>query len=84
MRTKLIAVTDDAGRLLLDEDQRQEPNPGSVVLVHGEFGTAWQRYFKDDKWHSVRGGRARTWDEMLEQRNMVIAYDAPERTEHDG
>ena len=79
VRTKLIQMTDDAGRPVLDPDQMNEPHPGSVVLVHGEWGTAWQRYFNDDLWHSVRGGRGRTWDEVRAMRNVYLAYDAPER-----
>lgn len=74
----IIEVTDEAGNLMLDEDQSHEPHPASVVLVNGPTGTAWQRYFSDGLWHSVRGGRGRTWTEMLErQRNMILIFDAP-------
>ena len=33
----------------------QEPNPGSVLLLHGETGTAVQRFFNDGLYHSVTG-----------------------------
>lgn len=58
-----------------------EPEPGSVLLVQGEHGTAWQRWFKDGLWHSVRGGRGRTWDEMLRQRHVVLVHEATVRSE---
>lgn len=58
-----------------------EPQPGSVVLTNGEWGTAFQRYFNDGLWHRVGGGRGRTWEWMLTQRNVVLVYDAPTRKE---
>lgn len=80
VRTRLIQINDTTGQILLAEGEDHEPEPGSVVLVNGEYGTAWQRYFDDGLWHSVRGGRGRTWEEMLaRQRNMFLAYDAPIR-----
>lgn len=32
-----------------------EPNPGAILLIHGETGTAVQRFFNDGKYHSVTG-----------------------------
>lgn len=72
----MIQLTNTHGRLLIETE---EPEPGSVVLVNGRHGTAWQRYFDDGLWHSVRGGRPRTWGEVSQMRNMLLAYDAPTR-----
>lgn len=80
MTDRLIPVTDDRGRVLAGFDIHDyEPYPGSVVLTQGEFGTAWQRFFSDGKWHSTRGGTPKQWTEMLAQRNLVLVYDAPLR-----
>ncbi len=32
-----------------------EPNPGAIILLHGETGTAVQRFFNDGLYHSVTG-----------------------------
>lgn len=57
-----------------------EPALGSVVLTEGSTGTAWQRLFKDGLWHSARGGRPKTWEQMLRMRNMTLVHDAPARS----
>lgn len=54
-----------------------EPTHGSIVLVHGKTGTAFQRMFSDGLWHSVTG-RVATWPEILVMPNVVMAYNAPE------
>lgn len=77
--SRAIPVTDDAGKMLLPEDQQHEPRPGSVVLTHGHHGTAWQRHFADGMWRSTRGGAAKTWANLLTKRGLVLIYDAPER-----
>ena len=74
-----IPVTDDRGRPLLHSGY-VEPEPGSVVLVNGEFGCAWQRQFDDGSWRSVRGGRPRAWSWLLTRRNLVLVYDAAVRS----
>lgn len=79
MTERLIPVTDTRGNLLLADSEGEEPLPGSVVLINGEYGTAWQRHFSDGLWHRTGGGRAKTWAEMLWHRNLVLVYDAPER-----
>jgi hypothetical protein len=82
MTERLIPVTDDRGRMLLDDPgDPGEPLPGSVVLTNGEYGTAWQRYFSDRMWHRVGGGRAVFWADLIRKRNLVLVYDAPERVE---
>jgi hypothetical protein len=76
LKSRLIPITDDRARLLLSEGQDQEPEPGSVVLINGEWGCAWQRQFDDGLWRSVRGGRGRDWGYILSKRNVVLIYDA--------
>lgn len=58
-----------------------EPNPGSVVLTSGEWGTAWQRHFSDGLWHrsGSNPSRPKTWAWLCAQRNTVLVYDARER-----
>lgn len=79
----LIIITDDAGNPLLDPDERYEPECGSVVLVKGMYGTAWQRFFSTERWHPVRGNYSLSWEQMLASpltnRNLVLVYDAPKR-----
>lgn len=80
-----IPLTDDRGKLLIGKQRSQsfEPEPGSVVLTEGEHGTAWQRFFSDGKWHSIRGGSLH-WGELLRKRNLVLVYDASERDDQRG
>lgn len=78
---RIIPITDHAGTQLLPEDERYEPMPGSIVLTEGLHGTAWQRFFSDGMWHPTRGGRPRTWDDLLTRNNLVLIYDAEERAE---
>jgi hypothetical protein len=74
----IITITDDAGKPVSRDIP--EPEPGSVVLINGEFGTAFQRYFGGDGlWHRVGGGRGKTWQQMLTQRNLVLVYRAAVR-----
>ena len=83
MSSHLITITDDAGNPLLAPDERYEPEPGSVVLVKGAYGTAWQRFFSTGRWHPVRGNYSLSWEQMLASpltnRNLVLVYDAPKR-----
>ena len=82
MNETLTMVTDSAAKPTRDFDHpSDQPNPGSIVLTNGEFGTAWQRYFNDGLWHRVGGGKGRTWEWLLTQRNLVLVYDAPFRSE---
>lgn len=41
-----------------------EPEVGSVIMLHGPSGTAWQRLRSDGLWHSVTGEVA-DWDGVL-------------------
>lgn len=74
-------LTGQKGEHLLLDLYADEPNPGSVVLTYGEWGTAWQRFFSDGRWHPTRGGGSRTWAELLTRRNLVLVYTAPPRWE---
>ena len=78
--TAIIPITGTAGEVVAPmRFVTDEPHPGSVVLTEGEFGTAWQRFFSDGRWHPVRGGGSKTWDQLVARRNLVLVYDAPER-----
>lgn len=77
---RIIPLTDDRARPLLHPDDMIEPLPASVLCVNGQFGQAWQRRFDDGLWHCSGGGRGRTWEHMLTFRNLVLVYDAPERS----
>lgn len=82
MNENLIRVTDDQGRAVLEGDDATEPEPGSVVLTDGEFGSAWQLSFADGKWYCTqRNGGGKTWAWLLTKRNVVLAYDAHPRPE---
>lgn len=73
----LIEVVDVHGVVVINDPT--EPEPGSIILIHGEHGTAWQRQFKDGKWMRVGGGRPRDWAWVLGQRRVYLTYDAPAR-----
>lgn len=60
----------------------QEPDLGSVVLVGGPTGAAWQRQHSTGKWHST-DDRVRPWRSLLKRRNLVLAYEAPAREEEE-
>lgn len=80
--SRVIPVTDDRGRLLLIGEEAVQPEPGSVVLTEGFFGSAWQRHFADGLWYSTIHGKHRrgyTWEQIVMRRNVVLIYDAEER-----
>jgi hypothetical protein len=74
----LIPITDSIGKPVL-HNAEVEPEPSSVVLTEGEFGTAWQRYFSDGLWHRVGGKQVRTWEALCKTRNLVLVYEAEVR-----
>ncbi len=74
----IVAMTDDKGADACG-DLHKEPAAGSVVLTQGRHGTAWQRYFSDGLWHRVGGGTPRPWVWLIQQRNLVLVYEATER-----
>lgn len=77
--SRLVNITDHRGTLLLPSDDLIEPLPGSILLTEGRWGTAWQRFFSDGRWHPVRGGGSATWETLITRRNVVLVYDADER-----
>ena len=49
---------------------------GSVVMVHGLDGTAYQRLYKDGLWHSVVPNvKPLTWEQLCERRNVFLIID---------
>lgn len=80
MTTRLVPLTDARGRVLVTGDELHEPNPGSIVLTSGQYGTAWQRHFTDGKWYAASSmSKGVPWREIIQRRNLVLVYDAPER-----
>lgn len=77
----VLPLTDDRARSLVPANET-EPQPGSVVLINGPFGMAWQRHFDDGLWHSTRpkDGRPREWAYLMSKRNLVLVYDAAVRS----
>lgn len=64
-----------------------EPPAGSVVLLEGLTGTAYQRLFSTGRWHSVTKGLtvSYTWAELAARvtgrdgaKPMLLAYSAPD------
>jgi hypothetical protein len=55
----------------------EPPAPGSVLLVDGLLGTAWQRHRSDGKWHAATTAKSRTWGSFFHDcRNVVLVYAA--------
>lgn len=77
--TSVIHLTDRQARPTNRGLTLSEPAPGSVLLVGGETGVAWQRWFSTGLWHKTGGSKGRPWDWMLSQETLVLAYSAPER-----
>lgn len=57
----------------------EEPTYGSVVLVLGPTGTAYQRFFSDGLWHGTNG-KVRTFAELLTipSSEMIVIHNAPD------
>ena len=49
--------------LLSKREVRDEPSVSSVVMIHGDSGTAYQRLTSDGLWHSTTG-RAVSWSDL--------------------
>lgn len=77
----MMLTTDIRGEKTYGGERRidREPEPGSIVLTEGDHGTAWQRQFKDGRWHRIGGGRPRDWAWVMSQRRVRLIYDAPVR-----
>lgn len=72
----MIEITDDRGNWS-DRAFDDEPAPGSVVLVGGVQGNAWQLYASDGMWH--RGKYTLDWVQVRRERNVLLIHDAPPR-----
>lgn len=73
----MTELTDTFGIPFVEIDQ---PEPGSVLMVGGPHGVAWQRHFSDGRWHSTTGG-TRSFRSLMRQRNVVLIYAATAREE---
>lgn len=59
-------------------DAPDEPPYGSIALLHGTTGTAYQRYFRDGLWHAD-GMEPLTWVDLTGKGvRMQVVYVAPE------
>lgn len=73
-------ITNSRGRVINAEIAREEPYPGSVVMTHGEFGTAWQRSSRDGQWHPTFGTTGpKPWRWLLTRRHLILLHDAEAR-----
>jgi hypothetical protein len=50
----------------------EEPTRGSVVMVYGPSGTAFQRFFSDGQWHGTNG-EVCSWGGSCRSRRPVTA-----------
>ena len=73
----LLRLTGDRGEKFPEIDP--EPEPGSIVLTEGAFGTAWQRHYETGLWHAAGRVKGKPWAYLTERRNLFLAYDAPRR-----
>lgn len=71
-----LILTNRYGDLVVDDFP--EPEPGSIILAGGPHGTAWQRFFTDNRWHSARGNII-SWRSLIVKRNLVLVYSAIDR-----
>jgi hypothetical protein len=53
---------------LANPTPQDEPPHGSVVLLNGVTGTAWQRHYTDGLWHSTAHAVPYTWANLLDTR----------------
>lgn len=75
----MVPITDSIAKPVL-HNADVEPEPGSVVLMGGEFGSAWQKSFTDGLWYCTqRSGGGKTWAWLLTKRNLVLVYEAEVR-----
>lgn len=70
-----VVLTDTFG---LAVNTVPEPEPGSLIMVGGMHGVAWQRHFSDGRWHSTTKA-TRTYRSLMRQRNAVLVYSAEPR-----
>jgi hypothetical protein len=59
----------------------EEPPHGSVLLLHGHTGTAYQRHFSDGLWHAAGQRAGLSWSTLHKQSGfsgVLVVYVAPE------
>lgn len=74
------AIDQRIDQFLASPDGGAEPPHGSVVMVHGPTGTAYQRHFGSGRWHATGdGGSPRSWEDVLALSSLpvIIIYRAP-------
>lgn len=54
------------------ESTIEEPPAGSVVMLHGDGGTAYQRHYSTGRWHSASEPEGLQWHEVLSENNEVL------------
>jgi hypothetical protein len=62
---------------------KPEPPPGSVVLVHGVTGTAYQRFFSDGLWHAAGAVNGIGWNTLNALNNnlgVIVLHDTTPHT----
>ena len=73
-------IGDSVGEWLVPEDERVEPNKGSIILTDGKWGTCYQRSFNNGSWYRLGSEWPVSWQWIIEsKRNVVLVYDAEER-----
>lgn len=53
-----------------------EPPEGSVVLIHGDTGTAYQRLYRTGMWHPTSGAISLDWAELWQKSDQIILIHA--------
>lgn len=64
-------------RYIVDIDD-PEPPRGTVLMAHGQTGTAWQRMHSDGSWWSTHGDQAQ-WSRLRRQPNLLVLQVGVER-----
>ena len=57
-----------------------EPTYGSVVMIYGPTGTAYQRFYRDGLWHGTNGD-LRTFAELRAMdpgHPLIVIHNAPD------
>lgn len=78
-----VERTESGLRILKTKDEAPEPGHGSIVLLHGMEGTAWQRMYSDGNWRSTAGSYVEDWGGLWEhhvnkRQGVIVVLDVPE------
>lgn len=55
----------------------KEPARGSVILLFGSTGTAYQRFFNGGRWHGVNG-KIYAWSQLLDMGPITVIHEVKE------